>query len=345
MRSVPVEEFISLADHLPIFDVRTPAEYESGHMPGAINLPLFSNEERAIVGTIYKRESRESAIKKGLEFVGPRMRQIIEQVEAITSNKQVMTYCWRGGMRSGSVAWLLSTYGFEVIVLKRGYKAFRNWALKQFEMQRNVLILGGRTGSAKTQILHELKNLDEQVIDLEGLACHKGSAFGWINEQPAPTQEQFENELAVQWHKLDAEKTVWLEDESRSIGKKVIPENLWMQMRSSPVLFADVPLEERIDFLVKTYGTYKPSELEESILRIERRLGNEAARQAIAALNEGDLAETARILLVYYDKTYQHGLEKRDTQTIHRIPCSITDLRAAALTLKQEASAITISNS
>jgi tRNA 2-selenouridine synthase len=344
MRSLPVEDFMPLVGDFPVFDVRTPAEYAAGHIPGAINLPLFTNEERVIVGTIYKQQGREPAIKKGLELVGPKMRSFIEQVEEVTPNGTILTYCWRGGMRSGSMAWLLSMYGYDVVTLKRGYKAFRNWAIERFGEKRNIFILGGSTGSAKTQILLELGQIGEQVIDLEGLAAHKGSAFGWINEPQAPTQEQFENMLAMQWNALDLSRAVWLEDESRTIGKKVIPENVWLQMRSSPVIYANIPVEERVDFLVKTYGSYKGEDLEESILKIEKRLGNETAWQAIYALQDGNLAETARLLLIYYDKAYSHGLSKRDPETIHKIPCSISDIHSAALTLKNAAASLPIFN-
>lgn len=311
-QGIEAEDFLLKAGDFPILDVRTPAEFDHGHIPGAINLPLFSNEERAIVGTIYKQQGRQKAILKGLEFIGPRMAVIIKEVEKITKSKSVLLHCWRGGMRSSSVGWLLELYGYRVYTLKGGYKAFRNWVLKKFTEEKKLKVLGGKTGSGKTQILTELAALGEQIIDLEKLACHKGSAFGSIGEQEPPTQEQFENLFALQWWQTDANKTVWIEDEGRTIGKKVLPENIWIQMRSSPVIFLDIPLKNRVELLVKEYGKHPVSTLEEAIIRIKKRLGGLATQQALDALKEGQLDITADILLAYYDKTYMFGIEKKD---------------------------------
>jgi len=153
LKYLPINEFISSFKDGALIDVRTPAEFEKGHIPEAKNLPLFSDEERAIIGTIYKQIGRQPAILKGLEITGPKMKEFVKQAEALAgeSNK-LFLYCWRGGMRSGGMAWLFDLYGFEVYTLKRGYKAFRNYALSSFDTKKNVLILGGKTGSGKTPI-------------------------------------------------------------------------------------------------------------------------------------------------------------------------------------------------
>lgn len=334
MKAINIEEFLQKVPELPVFDVRTPAEFQNGHIPNAINLPLFTNEERAIVGTIYKQQGRQKAILKGLELVGPKMAEIITSVENATEKKQVLVHCWRGGMRSGSVSWLLSLYGFDVFVLKGGYKNFRRWAFIQFYHPKKIKILGGSTGSGKTLILHELQKQGEQIIDLEEIAQHKGSAFGALGFENVPTQEQFENNLAWEWSKLNENKIAWIEDESRSIGKKVIPENLWTQMREAEVFYLDIPIEKRVQNLVNEYGKFAAVELEASIEKVKKRLGGLATQQALQALQEGNLAEVARIMLLYYDKSYRHGLEKRTPESIYKISFEQEDPAVIALQLK-----------
>ncbi|RYY95648.1 MAG: tRNA 2-selenouridine(34) synthase MnmH, partial [Chitinophagaceae bacterium] len=199
-----VTRFLELLPGALLLDVRSPSEYAHAHLPGAMSLPLFSDAERAQVGTAYKQQSREAAIKIGLDHFGPRMRATIETVERAARERDLgpkpvlCIYCWRGGMRSGAVAWLLDLYGFTVHVLDGGYKSFRNYVLETFTLPFRLRILGGYTGSGKTELLPQLKALGETVVDLEGLACHKGSAFGSIDMPPQPTQELFENLLALE---------------------------------------------------------------------------------------------------------------------------------------------------
>lgn len=317
MKSLIVTDFLSGLINGVLIDVRTPAEFEKGHIPGAKNLPLFSDEERVVVGTIYKQIGRQPAILKGLEITGPKMKEFVKQAESLSgSSNKLFLYCWRGGMRSGSVAWLLNMYGFEVYTLKRGYKAFRNYVLQSFHHKKDVLILGGKTGSGKTIILHELAKSGQQVLDLEGLAHHKGSAFGTIGESESCSQEHFENKLAMEWIKMDPQKSVWLEDESRSIGKKIIPESVWNQMREAHVINLDMPFETRLQHVMKIYGEFPVPELIASVEKIQKRLGGLAYKQVMEYLNNDVLYEAAGILLIYYDKTYLHGLKSRNTETI-----------------------------
>jgi len=299
-----------------VLDVRTPKEFEQGHIPGAINLPFFTNEERVIVGTIYKQQGRQPAILKGLELVGPKMKDIIETVNKIENRGCFLLYCWRGGMRSSSVAWLLSTYGHKVYTLKGGYKFYRRNVLETFEVKKNIVVLGGKTGSAKTYILKKLEEKGEQVIDLEALAKHKGSSFGSLGETQPPSQEQFENLLADKLKSVSTEKICWIEDESHLIGTKVIPKPFWEQMRSTKVLYIDISLHERAKFLVEEYGKFSIDELKQATLRIKKRLGGQHAKAAIEALDKGDLQTACEINLSYYDKAYLHGLSKRNKETI-----------------------------
>lgn len=308
-----------------IVDVRSPKEFEQGHIPGAVSIPLFDNEERAVIGTIYKKEGRQPAILKGMEIVGPKMASIVSNAIALAIDNTIYVHCWRGGMRSGFVAQLLEMYGLRVILLKGGYKQFRRFVLEDFNEQRNVHLLSGSTGSGKTYILKQLKALGQQVLDLEGLAHHKGSAFGSLGEKPQPTQEQFENELAVQLFHLDKNLPVWIEDESRMIGRKVIPEGLWQQMRLTTVYYVRLSFEQRLKHIISEYGKFSKDQLENSIMKITKRLGNEQAKNAIAALYEGDLNTCFGICLHYYDKTYSHGLSLREVSSIREFEFETLD--------------------
>ncbi len=328
MKSLSIDEFIVRHSEGILIDVRTPTEFEKGHIPGAKNLPLFSDEERGIIGTIYKQVGRKPAILKGLEITGPKMKDFVKMTESIAGdNNKLFLYCWRGGMRSGSMAWLLDLYGYEVYTLKRGYKAFRNFVLKSFNDKKDVVILGGKTGSGKTIILHELKKHGEQVIDLEGLAHHKGSAFGMIGERENCSQEHFENKVAMEWIKMSPERKVWIEDESRSIGKKIIPEEVWIQMRNAPVINLEIPFETRLQNVMQLYGSYPASELIASVEKIKKRLGGLAYKQVIDYLNQGILYEAAGILLIYYDKSYRFGLNSREAKSILDFVTSETDFK------------------
>ncbi len=304
---------------ITVIDVRTPNEFEQGHIPGAYNIPLFSNDERAIVGTIYKQIGKQQAIIKGLEIVGPNLSKIVTDIEALATKSTIYVHCWRGGMRSGFVAMLLQMYGISVFTLKGGYKAYRNFVLKSFNKPVNVLILGGNTGSGKTLILKKLKQNKQQVIDLEGLAQHKGSAFGALGELHQPSQEQFENELAMLLITINVDLPVWLEDESRLIGKKVIPLGLWEQMLNAKVVYLNLSFEERLNYIVKEYGVFSKKDLETCILKISKRLGLEQTANAITALHSNDVKKALEYCLFYYDKTYKHGLIKRDKTTIKEL--------------------------
>lgn len=319
IQKITVEEFVRLSLVHPVFDVRSEAEYSHAHIPGAFNLPLFNNEERAVVGTIYKQSSRELAIKKGLEYFGPKMKDMIVFVEKTlgkinTENKTVLVHCWRGGMRSAGVAWLLDLYGFKVFTLVGGYKAFRNWVLQQFEQKIDFKILGGYTGSGKTIVLSALKEKGAAVIDLEGLAGHKGSAFGNIGLPKQPSQEMFENKLAVELlatQSIFNTASIWLEDESQRIGTVNIPQVLWNHIRTCPVYFLDIPFDARLDYLVATYGILDKSELGEATKRIQKRLGGLETKQALEFLDANNVRGCFSILLKYYDKQYSKGLNNR----------------------------------
>ena len=305
-----------MSQPVTLLDVRSPAEFEQGHIPGAINVALFTNEERARVGTIYKQDGHHAAVLEGLRIVGPKMASIVEQALEIAPDRNLKVHCWRGGMRSGSVGWLLRQAGFTVEVLHGGYKAYRQFVLNELAIPRNFIILGGPTGSGKTHVLKALQEIGEQVIDLEGLANHKGSAFGALGEKAQPSIEQFENQLHEIITKMDGAKRIWLEDESRKIGLVYIQDHLWFQMRDAPMIQIDLPLSERLDFLVQEYGKFPIQDLADSILKIGKRLGGQNVKACMECLESGDLHKVAEITLNYYDQSYAYGQSSRDKARI-----------------------------
>jgi tRNA 2-selenouridine synthase len=338
LRQLAIEDFLNTT--APIIDVRSPGEFARGHIPGAKSLPLFTDDERAIVGTLYKQQGRDAAVLEGLRIVGPKLAPLVEQAIAIAPKGRIRVHCWRGGERSGSVAWLLDRSGFaEVSTLKHGYKAFRHHVLQTFLHPPPLAILGGYTGTGKTETLAHLRALDQQVIDLEALAHHKGSSFGAIGELPQPTTEHFENLLWAELQRIDHTRVLWLEDESLLIGRTRIPDDLFAAMRSATLYFADMPIEERADRLVVDYGRYPKEQLAEATKRIEKRLGPQHCKAALEALEAGDLRTVALITLRYYDKAYLHGAEKRDPRNVLKIPASATDLRGLAQRLKAHVAA------
>lgn len=317
---ISIDTYLKKYSDITIVDVRSPGEFAKGHIPGAHNIALFSNEERAEVGTVYKRKSKEKAIELGYVFVNPKLDYFVSASQKIASDNIIAIHCWRGGMRSEAFANHLHENGFtKVYVIESGYKAFRNYVLSFFEQRFKLKILGGYTGSGKTDILYILPKKGEQVVDLEGIAHHKGSAFGAIGEHEQPTVEQFENNLFQIMRHLDLNKHIWLEDESINIGKVIIPRPLYLQMRENWVYFIDIPVLERAKYLVQTYGLFEKEKLHESILKISKRLGYDRAQSAIKALAADDLLTVAEITLRYYDKAYLGGLESRNENKICRI--------------------------
>ena len=319
---VTIATFLKESEKTPIIDVRSPGEFACGHIPGAINIPLFDNEERAKVGTRYKQAGRDFAVELGLEIVGPKMADLLRKARKIAKQKKLLVHCWRGGMRSQSMAWLFEMGGLKVGVLDGGYKKYRSYIRSQFERDISIYILGGFTGSGKTEILYELAKKGEQIIDLEGLAHHKGSAFGTIGQSPQPTNEQFENDLAKEWMKLDSGRIVWLEDESITMGQCGIPFPLFQKMRNTQVYKVLIPKNVREERLVKEYANGDISGLRNALERISRKLGGLRAQQALQALDEGDFTKVADISLQYYDKAYGFGIDKRDQKKVMEIPIS-----------------------
>ena len=310
----------------PILDVRSPKEFEQGHIPSAISFPLFNDEERAKVGTCYKKKSREQAVELGFDIVGPKLGDFIRKAQSLAPERSVRVHCWRGGMRSGAIAWALNLAGFETLTLQGGYKAYRQWVRTVLSTPKNIVLLGGMTGTAKTDILHALAKQGEQVLDLEGHANHRGSSYGALCLPPQPTTEQFENVLADKWLSFDARQPIWIEAESRRVGACCVPPELFAQMEAAFALEITRPVSERVALLVDIYGQADTDELVAATERIRKRLGGQRTQDAIAAIQAGDLATAVTITLDYYDRTYRYGLEQRD----HVVPeIDVSGLSAA----------------
>jgi len=312
--------FLRKAESIPVVDVRTPAEFEQGHIPTAHNIPLFSNEERKKVGITYKHSGQKDAIIKGLEFAGPKMKELALQATEIANGKQLLVHCWRGGMRSASMAWLFGTVGLKSLILEGGYKSFRRHVLSFFDDEFLFFVVGGLTGSGKTDVLHALQKKGEQVLDLENLAHHKGSAFGSLGQKVQSTNEQFENDIFWELKMLDRNRIVWIEDESRNIGKNNLPPGIFRSIRSAPLIFLDVSLQNRIARLVRDYANFPKDDLKAAVLKIRPRLGDQVARSAIKGIEDANYQRTAELVLQYYDKTYRYGLEKRDRTRVFPMP-------------------------
>ena len=311
VKPLSIRDFLQSNDDIVLIDVRTPTEFDQGHIPGGFNLPLFSNEERVMVGTTYKQAGREQAILLGFDLAGPKWSGFIKEALLLAPGKRIAIHCWRGGMRSGAMAWALDLYGFDVYVIQGGYKKYRSWVHKQFEKPYRLWILGGMTGSGKTRILHQLKEIGQQVIDLEDLAQHQGSSYGSMNKMVQPSQEQFENNLANQLRGMHALRELWVEDESITIGKCSIPKPFWQQMNAAVTININTDLPTRVTFLTAEYGGLDKDFLITGTERIRKRLGPEQTKNAIIAIQENRMADFIRIALVYYDKAYRTGLSKR----------------------------------
>lgn len=343
MKKISPTDMLAQKTQLPLLDVRTPAEYERGHIPGAINFPLFSNEERVIIGTLYKKQGKDKAVEKGLEFVGPKLAQFVKRAKKLAVNKEIMLHCWRGGMRSGSMAWLFETAGLRPNVLQGGYKAYRQLVHQDFSARKlQLIVLGGATGSGKTLILHAMEKQGHQIIDLEKLANHKGSSFGSIGEHPQPVTEHFENLLHQRILELDPDQPVWTENESRGIGRVYIPDGFWNQMEAAPLVNISIPKTDRLDILTQMYTGEDPALLLAAFDRIKKKLGGQHLNAAIEALEKNDYRTAADIALVYYDKAYAYGLERNKSPRITKIEFDYFDAARIAKELHSAFSSKTI---
>ncbi len=318
----------------PLIDVRSPGEYYKGNMPNSINIPLFDNEERSIVGTVYKNYGREKAVIQGLEFLADKIEDIANQLfEAINifksknQNSKLIEpifkiYCARGGMRSLSISWLLSKYNQKSITLKYGYKSYRKWTLDSFNKKWKIVVIGGKTGTGKTKLLNLLNENNYQIIDLEDLASHRGSTFGGLGMKEQPSNEQFENMIAEKLKYFKMQNKIFVEAESANIGKCKIPHEFFNIMKTAERVEIIKSESNRLEELIKTYSIYDAEDLVEAVTRIKKRLGPQRTNIAIESIKNKDWESVCRSVLEYYDKCYEY--EKKGKSNLKII--NMTDL-------------------
>mmetsp|Transcript_5854 Transcript_5854/g.11259 ORF Transcript_5854/g.11259 Transcript_5854/m.11259 type:complete len:595 (+) Transcript_5854:81-1865(+) len=338
---------------LPAFDVRSPSEFALGHIPGALNLPLFGDEERAVVGTTYKKKGRFAAILTGLGFVGPKFVSLIQRLEElnIVPGDRVLVYCWRGGMRSGSVGWLLSLCGFQVHTLEGGYRSYRRWcksvvAEDHLSQPAPIMVLGGCTGSGKTAVLQELAKHGEQVLDLEGLANHRGSAFGSMGLPDQPSNEAYENVLALAIRQADRCRRLWLEHEGRHIGRCNVPRAICKWVLTAPggaFVVMEMSKELRVKRLVEDYCNEESlmaedwvEKLKECVsLGLAKKLGGQRVKDALKLLDEGHWDQVAGMMIEYYDKLYKKWEAESQSSNVLRVDCPTSDAQRNAEVILQ----------
>lgn len=330
---ITIDEFLTLRRELPVVDVRSEGEFQQGHIAGVVNIPVLNNEERRQVGIDYKYKGQAAAIQTGFRLVGPRLAGIVN--DSLALGDEIIVHCWRGGMRSNNFCSFVEMARQKTHQLVGGYKAYRHSVAASFARPLQLIVLGGCTGSGKSEILRALARAGEQVIDLERLANHKGSVFGGLMMPLQPTTEQFENDLFEVLTDLDPSKRIWLEDESRGIGRVFLPEAFWTQINTNGVVEVELNKEARIRRLTDEYGPADRDAFLEAMTRITRKLGGQHFNAAREALLGDDMAATIDILLTYYDKAYRIDLKNKSNRVRHRIAWDGTNLEAVVQELIQ----------
>tara|TARA_Y100001968_G_scaffold141708_1_gene129534 strand:- start:1772 stop:2824 length:1053 start_codon:yes stop_codon:yes gene_type:complete len=335
----PVTDFRNLTN--PIVDVRSPSEFSKGHWPGAINIPLFSDNERETIGKSYKKESRLKAILVGLKVTVPNTKKLLKVILQTTEQKEsrdksLRIYCWRGGMRSRALAWLARTIGIKTYILKGGYKSYRNWVLEQFEADLPIRLIGGKTGTRKTDLLNYIDKKNIHVIDLEGFANHRGSSFGSLGMGKQPSTQQFENLLAESLHAFKKNNAIeiWLEAESSNLGKCRIPKSLYTKMKKAPILEIIKSKTERVRNLVNLYSRNSQNDLKDAVNRISKRLGPLRTKEALTAIEKKEWSKACEAMLDYYDRCYEFELKK--TKNINSIDLSGLSLKLSLIKILNE---------
>jgi tRNA 2-selenouridine synthase len=305
---------------IDLIDVRSPQEFADFRIPGSINIPVFDNAERAEVGTIYKQIGPEAAKEKGLEIFSAKLPAFISHFQSL--GKERIVYCWRGGMRSKTAATVVDLMELKVSRLNGGIRSYRQWVVKQLETQQfiqKMYVLNGFTGTGKTILLHRLKKVGCPVLDLEGMANHRGSIFGQIGLTPN-NQKTFESLLVQEMVHYDDAPFILLEGESKRIGKATLPASLYDAKENSVQIFIHLPVEKRIENILREYH---PDEHRDGVIeafhRIQRHIHTPIAKEIDENLKTGNFASAVKLLLeYYYDPRYEHTLNQYpDDKQVH----------------------------
>jgi tRNA 2-selenouridine synthase len=349
VHSVPAAEAIERLDEFgAIIDARSEGEYAEDHLPGALNWPSLNDEERKLIGTLYKQVSPFEAQKRGAALVAANIARHIER-EVIDKPRswQPLAYCWRGGKRSGSLALVLGQIGFKVSVIEGGYKAFRSAvlaALPELAARLEYRVICGPTGSGKTRLLHALAQAGAQVLDLEALASHRSSVLGMIPGQPQPTPKRFDTLVWDELRRFDPARPVFVESESRKVGNLAVTDALIERMRDSPCLRLELPDDERVALLLEDYDFFVKDqklfcERLDALIQLRGKAVVEAWQAQVAA---GEIEAVVReLLLKHYDPGYASSIARNfkhyaDAKTIapaDRSPAAMAELAREILRL------------
>lgn len=326
-RTLHVDTFLNnmKAANSVVFDVRSPSEFRMGHIPGAINLPLLEDSAHSEVGKACRFEGQDKAFDLALAHVYPGLQNLLQEVlsHAPVQSRSVnhgnghgelwkaLVYCKRGGRHSQSVAGFLRQHGLDTFILQGGYKAFRNWACEVLEGSQKLHMIGGPSGSGKTEVLSSLRELGHQVLDLEKLACHKGSVFGHLGEKTQPTSEHCRNAVAMEMAYMDGSRPVFVEDEHARIGSVCLDASLYQRMRSAPVVVnLQVPFDLRVERLLSVYGAHGNEALAEVVKLFDKRMGKEQTSSLLQELSKGNLQHVCEVALKAYDVSYARHMAK-----------------------------------
>ena len=339
---------IAAAGFDDIIDVRSPSEFAEDHLPGAINLPVLSDAQRAEVGTIYVQNSRLKARKLGAGLVA---RNVADHIDAYFADKpgsyRPLIYCWRGGQRSNSMALILKQIGWRAEVLEGGYRTYRRLVsqmLYDADFAWKLVLLDGNTGCAKTDILNAIEDPEVQVVDLEGLARHRGSVFGGFVDVSQPSQKAFESALSHIFTALDPAKPVLVEAESSKIGQVLVPPSLWKAMQAAPRIHLSAPLDERAKYLTRAYSDIvaDPARLDNIIDRLQGLHSHEVLKNWRELAASGELEGLAAALMQdHYDAAYSRQRARHDVKTVglavRRLdPAGIVEVAGSVASLARE---------
>lgn len=309
IRDIDVTEALNLEN--PVFiDLRSPFEFNDGHIPGAVNIPLFSDQERSEIGTIYHHQGPGKARNRGLEVVAPRLAEMVSAIRERAADSNIVVYCWRGGERSDAVAKVLDIMKVNGYRLVGGYKAYRAFVIARLrELPRSqVVVIHGLTGSGKTEIIKKLAADGWPALDLEGLANHRGSVFGGLGLGEQPRQKQFDSMLYEKLKQFADEKFLIVESESRKIGRLFLPDRLYAMMKEGPHVLIYDNLENRVSRIYGEYVVASGNTMKDYINCMEglwRYLGKKKTQEITKMITDGNYRDAIRILLTeYYDPLY-----------------------------------------